>query len=264
MSEIINTNETIPQNFDDIVFANRNKSYGAYDLRKKYRRIILFAFTISFLIVGGVVATPLIKAYYDRNNSSNKKTTTVTAKLKNLKRENKPLVAPPPPPAQKAMEQEVKYTPKVVEDADTTVTIATTSSLIENTGSTAPIDNLETQAPEEEKEVEVEEKPFMVVEQKATFQGGDISLFQKWVQEQVQYPEQALQVEAEGLVVIQFTVNSKGVVCDLNVLKSSGFNFLDNEAIRAIASSPRWVPARQSGRDVGQLFNLPVQFKLAK
>lgn len=265
MSEIINSNEEqIPQTLEDIVFANRNKKYGAYDLRKKYKRIVIFAFSISFLIIGSVVAAPLIKAYYDKDKKSIKKETTVTAKLQKMKKEEKPLDIPPPPPAQKAMEQEVKYTPKVVEDADTTVTIATTSKQISESGSKEPVGDLNTKEPEPDNVVEVEEKPFMIVEQKATFQGGDLSLFQKWVQEQIQYPEQALQMEAEGLVVLQFTVNSKGVVCDVNILKSSGFPFLDNEAKRAILSSPRWEPARQSGRDVGQLFNLPVQFKLAR
>ena len=43
-----------PQNatLDDIVFANRNKAYGAYDLRKTYPKNITRA-----LIIGGVLFT---------------------------------------------------------------------------------------------------------------------------------------------------------------------------------------------------------------
>lgn len=107
-----------------------------------------------------------------------------------------------------------------------------------------------------------DEKVFVKVEQLATFQGGTIADFRNWVSTQIIYPEEALKIEAQGMVVIQFVVSSKGIVNNLVVLRSSGFQILDNEAMRVILSSPTWVPARQGGFEVAQQFVLPVSFKL--
>jgi TonB family protein len=108
-----------------------------------------------------------------------------------------------------------------------------------------------------------EELVFVKVEQNATFQGGTIADFRNWVSTQIIYPEEALKIEAQGMVVIQFVVSSKGIVNNLVVLRSSGYQILDNEAMRVILSSPTWVPARQGGVEVAQQFVLPVSFKLA-
>lgn len=107
-----------------------------------------------------------------------------------------------------------------------------------------------------------EELVFIKVEQNATFQGGTIADFRNWVSTQMKYPEEALNIGAQGMVVIQFVVNSKGIVYNTSVLRSSGFEILDNEAMRVILSSPTWAPARQEEVVVAQQFVLPVSFLL--
>ena len=51
---------------DDIVFANRNQAYGAYDLRKSYPKTVTRA-----LIIGGILFTlgVLDTNDYNRSNS---------------------------------------------------------------------------------------------------------------------------------------------------------------------------------------------------
>lgn len=54
-SAFVTTDEELERmSLDDIVFANRNKAYGAYDLRKAYNRAIINAFvmTIGLLLMG--------------------------------------------------------------------------------------------------------------------------------------------------------------------------------------------------------------------
>jgi len=107
-----------------------------------------------------------------------------------------------------------------------------------------------------------EEPAFIVVEENASFQGGDLNTFRNWVQEKLVYPQQSFENGSQGRVFIQFAVNSKGDICDIKVLRSTGDPLLDNEAIRVIKTSPQWKPARQGGANVKQRFTMPVTFKL--
>ncbi len=103
--------------------------------------------------------------------------------------------------------------------------------------------------------------PFLVVEEPATFQKGDLSNFNAWVSQNVRYPQIAVEGQIYGKVYVQFVVNEIGKVEDVKVLRGVDPS-LDAEALRVISSSPLWTPPRQGGRKVKQLFTLPVIFKL--
>ncbi len=108
-----------------------------------------------------------------------------------------------------------------------------------------------------------EEKVFISVEENATFQGGDISGFATWVKEHLVFPESALEMGIEGKVIVQFVVNSKGAIEKVVVLRGVD-PVLDQEVIRTIQNSPKWVPGKQGGKPVKQQFVIPVNFKLTK
>ena len=114
-----------------------------------------------------------------------------------------------------------------------------------------------------EEVVEPEEAPFLTVEQPATFQGGDLTRFVEWVQKNIKYPLSEREFPVSGKVYVQFTVDEKGKVVDIKVLRGVD-PLLDNEVIRVLKSSPLWTPAKQSGRTVKQQFTIPVVFKLEK
>jgi TonB family protein len=105
---------------------------------------------------------------------------------------------------------------------------------------------------------------FVFVDEQATFQGGTINEFRNWVQFKLVYPPQAVMRGEQGRVTLQFEVNQYGKVANVTLLRSCGSEMLDNEALRAVRSSPLWVPARQSGRIVRQQFVIPVIFNIAK
>jgi TonB family protein len=99
------------------------------------------------------------------------------------------------------------------------------------------------------------------VEEDATFQGGGIPDFSSWILKHTQYPEEAAKEKIIGKVMIQFSIDTQGKVCDVIVIRSV-HPLLDSEAIRVIKSSPDWKPAKQSGREVKQNFVIPVVFSL--
>jgi len=112
-----------------------------------------------------------------------------------------------------------------------------------------------------EEEVEEEAIPFMIVETKPTFMGGDQNDFSKWVMSQIVYPEIAKENGIQGKVITQFTVEKDGSVTNVKVLRGVD-EALDKEALRVVKSSPKWAPGRQRDRAVKVTFTFPVIFQL--
>lgn len=106
-----------------------------------------------------------------------------------------------------------------------------------------------------------DEPTFLVVEEPATFQGGDINTFRNWVSENLVYPKEAAKNKIEGKVYIQFAVNSKGKVVDIKIVRGID-TLLEKEAVRCLASSPLWEPGKQGGKAIKQQFNIPIVFRL--
>lgn len=103
--------------------------------------------------------------------------------------------------------------------------------------------------------------PYVIVEQKPTFNGGDAKDFSKWVNSQIIYPEDARASGAQGRVIVQFTVEPDGSLSNVDVLKSSGTPSLDAEAVRVVSSSPKWEPGRQDGNAVRVVYSYPIVFR---
>ena len=101
----------------------------------------------------------------------------------------------------------------------------------------------------------------MLVEQKPTFQGGDANRFSQWISQNVVYPELARENGVQGRVTVQFTVMKDGSVGGVKILRGVDPS-LDKEALRVVASSPRWEPGRQRDRTVNVTYQFPVIFTL--
>ena len=112
-----------------------------------------------------------------------------------------------------------------------------------------------------EEDVEEEALPFVTVEQKPTFNGGDANDFAKWVNSRLVYPEMAKENGVEGRVVLQFTIGKDGRLQDVKVL-SAPDESLAKEAVRVVSSSPKWEPGRQRDRAVKVSYTFPVIYRL--
>ena len=244
----------------DMVFENRNREYGAYDLRKRFRKYLLIGFLISLIGISSGIAVPVIRAYMTKEQTVVLVKETV-AELQNVQTDDDIAPPPPPPPPPAAVEQQVRYTAPVVVDTVTEeVTLAIVDDVKETVSNEPVPETIE--VVEEEEPVIVEEEPaFVFVEEQATFQGGDINSFRDWVQKNLVYPPVAVENGIFGRVTVQFAVNSRGDVTDVKILRGVDPS-LDKETIRVIMSSPKWGAAKQGGRAVKQQFVIPVIFML--
>ena len=110
-------------------------------------------------------------------------------------------------------------------------------------------------------ELEEEDEIFMAVEQQASFPGG-IQKMYEFVSDNLKYPAVSRNNNSQGTTVLRFVVQEDGRIVNIDVIKSSGDVFLDNEAVRVVSSMPKWTPAKQNGRNVSSWFTYPIKFTL--
>ncbi len=95
----MDTAKILKSDFLDILFEDRNKNYGAYELRKKYdkrvRNSILGTAALALLIVGSYFVYLNLKA---DNSEKNTKPVIEDIKLEDVKLPDDPKTPPPPPP----------------------------------------------------------------------------------------------------------------------------------------------------------------------
>lgn len=103
-------------------------------------------------------------------------------------------------------------------------------------------------------------KVFDVVEQQASFPGGNSAL-QSFLASQVKYPVVAMENGISGRVVVEFVVERDGSLTDVKVVRSVDPS-LDKEAIRVVKSMPKWSPGKLNGTTVRVRHTVPVVFRL--
>jgi len=251
------------ESLEDIVFKNRNKEYGSYYLRKNYRKFVIFSMIFGFVLIGVVVAYPLINAYINKERLVREKEKEVGVTIDNIRPEEPPPPPPPPPPPE-VMVEKVKFTaPVVVEDTTIEVSMASMDDLNKKGNVEAPSEEVEVEVKDEgPKVIETPQHAeiFTVVEEQPGYPGGEEARI-AYLQQNIKYPEEAKELGIQGKVFVTFVVEVDGSITDVRVLRGIGGG-CDEEAIRVVKSMPRWVPGKQRGVPVRVQFNLPIKFTL--
>lgn len=117
------------------------------------------------------------------------------------------------------------------------------------------------QTVEVKEEVVEEEEPFLIAETMPSFQGGDLNTFRAWVQQNVRFPQIALENGIQGRVVLSFVIEKDGRLTNIQVLQTPDRS-LSEEAIRVLSKSPKWSPGKQRNQAVRVKYTLPVDFRV--
>ena len=112
-----------------------------------------------------------------------------------------------------------------------------------------------------EEAVEDEVVPFMLVEEKPRFQGGDANSFSKWINSKIDYPLAAQESNIHGTVYMSFEVGIDGSLSKITIVRGVD-PLLDQEALRVVRMSPKWTPGRQQNKAVKVSYQFPVKFQL--
>ncbi|MFN6947234.1 MAG: energy transducer TonB [Cytophagaceae bacterium] len=256
--------------FDEIVFENRNKLFGAYTLRNRYERNILISMTVALTGFFLLVSLPKIIEVIKPEKVVAEKVHMVEVKLEDLEIPPiDPSTPPPPPPPKIEMPQlsTLKFLPPVVkpdqevqEELPPTVEeLAESNAGEKDQEGELMLSDIVVIDTKEEIIEEIEEEVFTWVAEMPVFKGGDEALI-KFLGDRLRYPKEATKNIVEGDVWIEFIVNKDGSLTDFKVLRSLGHG-CDEEALRVARLMPAWTPAYQNGKAVKLKKKMKITFK---
>jgi periplasmic protein TonB len=258
----------------DILFADRNKMYGAYTLRKGYNGRLRKA----LLITGALVCTALAFYYYRGNQEPDAVKSIIVDAIAIIdpiteKPEPPP---PPPPPAPKQPQVSTRrfLTPVVVPDIvqhdppppiDELINSRVGNENIKglpDSGFRPPVVSgtntaIESPVTASENDNTIREK----VDVESTYPGG-LGAWKRFLIKTFRYPSEAEENRIAGTVLMKFVVDKEGNVSGIQAL--SGPEDLRAEAIRVISKSGKWIPAIQNGIFVNSYKYQQIVFQLAE
>ena len=251
---------------NEMVFEGRNREYGAYVIRRDYNMVFLIILASVMLSIGTAYGIyRIIKAIPEEIVPPPPKDDTTFAVAAPPLEEDVP--PPPPEPEIPEMEQTVQFLPPVVTD-DADVEEPTVDSEVEDTkASDKDQEGTDDFVIQPEKgvvvvEKEKEEEIPVIVDEYASFPGGPAAM-KKFLGENLNYPQTAIEEELQGKCFLSFIVDTQGNISDVTVTRGvPDCKECDREAVRVVKQMPKWTPAKNGGKVVKSKFNLPVTFKL--
>ena len=270
----------------DMVFAGKNKEYGAYQLRKgtSGRNIkSLLILVIAAALVGGFLAWKVI----EQKQAEEQQAYMEAMELAKLQEQAKKEEKKKPEKVQPKIEAK-KEIPVARETQKFTAPVIKKDELVKEENQVKQMDKLDDKVAvgAEDKEgvkdrtveavrndiavaapppppapkPEVATKVFDVVEEMPSFPGGQGALMQ-YLASNIKYPVVAQENGVQGRVIVSFVVERDGSISDVKVARSVDPS-LDREAQRVVKSMPRWKPGKQNGSAVRVKYTVPVVFRL--
>lgn len=272
----------------DLIFAGRNKEFGAYQMRKDSAKRHNLAFI--WTIIGLIIVALTVWIWVGVSNYMEQRA--LEQALEAEKMSQVDMTAEEEPEEEEEQKYEEEKKPEVVQEEvaasvqQTQIAIVppdkvvneiktaeeqqentTTVGVVNQAGSddvdrhqtvaaqvrVEPAPVVETPQPRDEPE-----KVFEAVEQPASFKGN----VNQWLSSHLNYPPAAAENDIQGKVIVQFIVEKDGRVSDVKVLKGVDRD-LDKEAVRVVKSMPKWQPGKNNGAPVRSYFRLPIVFRLA-
>ena len=269
----------------EMVFAGKNKEYGAYQLRKgtSGRNIkSLLILVIAAALVGGFLAWKVIEQKKAEEQQAYMEAMELANLQKQAKKEEKKKEQVKPKIEPK------KEIPVARETQKFTAPVIKKDELVKEENQVKQMDKLDDKVAvgTEDKEgvkdrtveavrseiavaapppppapkPEVATKVFDVVEEMPSFPGGNAALM-SYLNSNTKYPVVAQENGVQGRVIISFVVERDGSISDVKVARSVDPS-LDREAQRVVKSMPRWTPGKQNGQTVRVKYTVPVVFRL--
>lgn len=257
--------QILSSRIEDIIFENRNKAYGAYDIRQRYNKHVAVATAIAITILVLALISPLI---IDKLTPEEEVVVAVAAPKSIAELETPPPLdetKPPPPPVEvppppKIIQfvppvvtvEEVEADPPTIEEIQTTTTGAKSQEGETDLNYAPPVEEQQIiEAPKEDNTI------YEFADEQATFKGDYLA----YLQQHINYPPQAVENNIQGTVYLDITIGKDGSVQDVKIRKDIGGG-CGKEAERVVRNMPKWNPAMQNGNRVNFKMTIPVKFVL--
>lgn len=257
----------------ELVFEDRNKAYGAYDLRHNYANNMVRAMIITFLGVGLLCGATIVF------RAAPQQTMIVVDNhppiIPQAPRVEPPVKRTPPPathpvkplPAQTA-QQTIKVVPPVVVDD------SHAQKPVINNDIKGAIGQVDVKGPAGPPNVLPADQtagtggPAVDDTKVYNFNGVDVmpepvggeKAWSKFLSKNLRYPSQAQDDGISGRVIVSFIIEKDGTLSNITVIRPAGNGF-DEEAMRVLKLAKAWKPGMQNGQAVRVKYMLPVNFQ---
>ena len=250
------------ENFNELVFENRHKAYGAYVIRKSYNENVTVSLLLSTAFFGLLALASVMGSNFKKGPEKNNIPTVdslisttviitppekpetfpkdkVLPDIPKLKTDN---ISYKPNDKEKPDSAGLSIDPHIVKDGDvkgkdtahsTLPVIPNDKPKVENTAAVPIVDHM----PEFD---------------------GDVY---KFIRDHIRYPTQAIENGTQGMVGLSFIIEKDGSIKNITILKDVA-DGCTQEAIRVVNLMPKWKPGSNHGEPMRVIINLPVSFKL--
>ncbi|MDQ2655992.1 MAG: energy transducer TonB [Bacteroidota bacterium] len=249
--------------WNDIIFENRNREYGAYAVRRGYNRNLVTGVAITVVVVALTVFYPILMKTIGGDDTSPKAAPRklVYSELSPPPPIDRPKPAPPNIVLPK-LQKVIKFVPPKVVREQVSESTPTLSDIRQN-----EIGAVEVEGPAEvvfgepvSEGVSGTDEIFTVVDQQPEYAGGYDAMV-AFIKKNMVYPPNARRMQIEGTVHVSFVVSKTGEISDVKVLRGISGE-CDQEAVRVVQIMPRWNPGKQNGHPVNVRFIMPLKFRL--
>lgn len=252
----------ISRHWEDVVFESRNKSYGAYLLRRAYADRLLLGACITvmlFLLIlslrnfyaadamNAPVPPPIDKSGHTFSQPPSfkkeepRRRTTHQPRTNTL---NRPVLV---------TDEEVIDQPQI--DA---LTDFVSSDGTED-GEVGTLEGIGTMSLPEPQPV-IEPVVRDLAEVMPEYEGG-LEAMMKFIQKKIRYPRTPQKLGIDGTVYVRFIVNGDGSISDVEVVRGVHPDY-DKEAVRVISMLPSWKGGRHHGQPARVRMVIPLKFSL--
>ena len=280
--------------FEELVFENRNKAYGAYDMRRSYKGILTKAFLIGVLFFSGI--TLLLLMYFKTIKTETKEDKETIVDLKVLEIPGEEDVPKDDEPLEQKQEQALQslddvapiteqvatvahVVPEPVENPPVEQPAASKSQMKNNkisdvdrdgipgnNNAPPPVDGVAGGRGSQAKQpgtdvvdgpVDPPNKIHTSVDVEADYGNGGLNGFRAKVHEN--FDTEAVEGEGVLTTTVKFVVETNGTVSQV---KATGSNAdFNREAERVVRSIKGWKPAKKGGVNVRSYYSLPLKMQ---
>ncbi|MDO3641743.1 energy transducer TonB [Mucilaginibacter sp. L3T2-6] len=250
----------------ELVFDDRNKNYGAYELRRTYAQTMVKAMIATFIVVGAACAALAVFKGHEVLTHD-------TATVVNL--------APPPMNVEKPAEAKLK--PKV-DPPKVTTTRDVPPTVVPDNKAEKPVENdkivgqvgQQTLKGDDNAQIDIpDDKPgtggsVPAVDNSVHNLGtldfmpepvGGAAAWSKFLSKNLRFPAAAQEDGVSGKVLMSFIIEKDGSLSNITVDRGAGHGF-DEEALRVLKLAKAWKPGMQNGQPVRVKYTIPINFQL--
>lgn len=251
--------------YTEMLFENRNKEYGAYDLRMNYEKHLIRSFCLALLIAAFFFLIPYsLTRILTQKHGADSLLKTLPYDLSKKYVIEKPLMAKPalatvhkPSTANTTFKVAAKVEEKKIEEQKSVDQGSGSPNGIAGAGTDSSVTDGSNIGADS---IPAEIMSIASVDVPPSFPGGENAMM-KFLKKNLKFTALAFDNGISGKVYVSFVIDEKGKPVEISIMRSLGYG-MDEEVVRVVGMMPIWTPGRFHGREVKTALVLPVSFNL--